>query len=415
MVQAVIVGAGPAGVTTALLLARAGLEVTLIERETALDRVFRGEGLMPSGVDALLQMGLRSVLESVPSRLIETWNVYLDGEAALVIPEPIAETGDRAMRVISPAAFLERVIAAAERYPTFHYRLGVRVRGLKRTGDGRVTGVQTETVDAARQAGEVAADLVIGGDGRGSIVRTLAGLELELQPEQSDVIWFKLPAPTTLQDRGAMIIMVAARKPAAICYTSWDGCLQYGLILPKGQARRVAAGNWLEAAVQPAPVWLADHLRARRAEIAGPTRLNVLVGRSPVWTVPGLILLGDAAHPMSPVRAQGINLALRDAIVAANHLIPALRSGSPAVIDAATRAVQAEREPEIVRAQLLQVREAQGEQEARAGSWKYSLAKRLAPVMGRWRWAQRAWLQRQHGLRFGVTEVRLHDSVGRRE
>ena len=128
--------------------------------------------------------------------------------------------------------------------------------------------------------------------------------------------------------------------------------------------------------------------------------------------MPGLLLLGDAAHPMSPVRAQGINLALRDAIVAANHLVPALRSGGgAATLDAALRAVQAEREPEIVRVQALQRREAAGQAEARAETWRFGVAKRLAPVLGRYRWAQRLWLRRQDGLRFGVTEVKLRVSV----
>ncbi len=98
--------------------------------------------------------------------------------------------------------------------------------------------------------------------------------------------------------------------------------------------------------MQAAPVWLAEYIRAHRDEIDGPIRLNVLVGRSRKWTTPGVLLIGDAAHPMSPVRAQGINLALRDAIVTANHLVPVLQSGvDAAALDAAARAVQREREP----------------------------------------------------------------------
>ena len=103
-------------------------------------------------------------------------------------------------------------------------------------------------------------------------------------------------------------------------------------------------------AVRSSPSWLAEHIVDHQDEIEGPTRLNVLVGRAPRWTAPGVLLLGDAAHPMSPVRAQGINLALRDAVVAANHLVPVLKDGEASALDAACCATQAEREPEILHA-----------------------------------------------------------------
>jgi hypothetical protein len=157
--------------------------------------------------------------------------------------------------------------------------------------------------------------------------------------------------------------------------------------------------------VGSAPAWLAEHVLAERDEIDGPIRLNVLVGRSPEWTTPGLLLLGDAAHPMSPVRAQGINLALRDAVVAANHLVPVLREGAePSALDAACRAVQAEREPEIVRAQKLQIREAAGQGDARSGSWRFEFAKRAARLLGRYRWVS--------GLRATLDSALLGENLG---
>lgn len=408
----VIAGAGPAGAATALLLARGGAEVTLCEREASFERVFRGEGLMPSRVDALLQMGLGGTLAAIPSRRVESWHIWMDGREAFAIPEPFAELGERALRVVSQPALLDHIVAAASRHASFRFEPGTRVRDLVRDG-GRVTGVRVEAVGGTR---EIPADLVIGCDGRGSPLRHQAGLELTLEPEQYDVLWCKLPAPNRLRDRCAFFIMVAARQDSAICYTSWDKQLQYGLILAKGGLRQVREGDWLEAMVRPAPAWLAEHMRAHRDVIEGPLPLNVLVGRCRAWTVPGLLLLGDAAHPMSPVRAQGINLALRDAIVAANHLVPVLRSGGgAAAIDAAARAVQAEREPEIVRAQALQRQEAAGQGAARRATWLYAVAKMLAPRLGRARWAQWAWLRKQHGLRFGVTEVKLREACAQRE
>jgi 2-polyprenyl-6-methoxyphenol hydroxylase-like FAD-dependent oxidoreductase len=178
--------------------------------------------------------------------------------------------------------------------------------------------------------------------------------------------------------------------------------------MPKGSLGGLREKDWVSESLGSAPAWLVEHVLAKRDQIEGPTRLNVLVGRAREWTAPGMLLLGDAAHPMSPVRAQGINLALRDAIVAANHLVPVLRDESGVgALDAACRAVQAEREPEIVRAQKLQLREARGQGDAHSASWRFGVAKRGARLLGRYRWAQNAWLWRQRDLRFGSAEVKL--------
>ena len=406
--KVLVVGAGPAGATTALLIARYGVDVTLVERETSFERVFRGEGLMPLGIDALFQMGLRGPLESVPYRLVRSWDIWIDGEETFVIPEPVEELGERAMRVVSQPALLERVVEEASRYPSFTLERGARVHDLIRDPAGRVVGAQLETENGSR---EERADLVVGCDGRGSLIRTRADLTLQLLPEQYDVLWFKLPAPEALRERCSIMIAVAARQHPAICYTSWDERLQYGLVMPKGGLKEIREHDWVKESIGSAPRWLAEHVLTNRDQIEGPVRLNVLVGRCPEWTAPGVLLLGDASHPMSPVRAQGINLALRDAIVAANHLVPVLRDDAGAyALDAACRAVQAEREPEIVRSQKLQRQEARGQGDARSGSWRFGLAKRGAYLLGRYRWAQNAWLKRQRDLRFGSTEVKLRVS-----
>jgi 2-polyprenyl-6-methoxyphenol hydroxylase-like FAD-dependent oxidoreductase len=401
--QVLIVGAGPAGAALAFLLASRGLRVTLAERETNFARVFRGEALMPLGVDALYQMGLGKALSQLPARNVESWEFYVDGARLFRVDEPQVELGDRAARVVSQPALLERLVAEASRHPSFSFLPGANVRELL-TEDGRVVGVLAQTADGPR---ELRADVVIGCDGRGSVVRTRSGLGLALLPESYDVLWFKMPAPERLRG-SCSVMMFGSVRHTALCYTSWDDRLQYALLLPKGGYKSLRLTDWAKELGEPLPGWLAEHVLAVRDRLEGPVRLNVLVGRCPRWSTPGLLLLGDAAHPMSPVRAQGINIALRDALVAANHLVPIFgREDGPDALDAALRAAQEEREPEVVRAQTLQLRETRGQANTRLRPVMIATAKLLAPVLGRTQWARRRWLRQQHDLRFGSTDVRL--------
>src|SRR5215218_8629257 len=133
-VKVLVVGAGPAGVATALLLARYGVEVVLVEREATLERLFRGEGLLPLGVDALHEMGVGGVLDEVPSRTIGSWDIWIDGVKAFVVPEPVAQLGRRAVRVASQPALLARLLDRATGYPGFAFHPGTRLTDLLRDG-----------------------------------------------------------------------------------------------------------------------------------------------------------------------------------------------------------------------------------------------------------------------------------------
>ena len=108
--KVLVIGAGPVGATTALLLARYGTDIALFEHETSFGRVFRGEGLMPLGIDTLFEMGLGGALESVPGRRLESWNIWIDGEEVFVVPEPVEELGKRAVCVVYQSALLEKVV-----------------------------------------------------------------------------------------------------------------------------------------------------------------------------------------------------------------------------------------------------------------------------------------------------------------
>jgi 2-polyprenyl-6-methoxyphenol hydroxylase-like FAD-dependent oxidoreductase len=395
-----IVGAGPAGAALAYLLARNGVEVTLLERESDFARTFRGEGLMPSGVDALMEMGLYDLLDAIPTRKLESWDLYVNTNKVMRVEEPLNELGDYAMRIIPQVHFLEGIVERASAFDSFTLRRDVRVRDLIHE-NGRIVGVSAATPEGDE---EVRANYVIGCDGRGSIVRTKCKVELNRYPDHYDVMWFKLPAPDSMKAH-CRIYLLASNAGMAISYTSWDGRMQFGLMQMKGERVERSPMEWAEAMAAPAPKWMGDHIQAVAAQLEGPIRLNVITGRAESWSVPGALLLGDAAHPMAPIRAQGINVALRDAIVAANHFVPAISANSADALDAAARAVQAEREPEIRRSQHLQYQDTRG-----IGTWYtpllIKLAGTLGPVMGRYAWARRAWLAQQRDLRFGSTEVK---------
>ena len=395
-----IVGAGPAGACLALLLARRGLDVVLVERERDFARVFRGEGLMPTGFDALEQMGLAGALAGLPGRALERWDTHLDRKLVMSIPEPTAGLGERALRAVPQGQLIERVVEAAAAHACFAFESPATFREVVRE-DGRVRGVR---VAGSQDERVLPADFVVGTDGRASAVRTREGIALELFPEHYDVVWMKLPLPPGLAGRSPFQIF-ASGPEVAFAYVSWDGRWQVGWLLEKGGWKAARSRDWLAECAALFPEALARHLLAHGDALEGPSLLDVIVGRCPVWHAPGVLLVGDAAHPMSPIRAQGINLALRDAIVAANHLVPALEAGRD--LAPACAAIQAEREPEIVAVQRLQLREARGQRWARERPWLMAPLMKLAPLLARAGLLQRAWLRQQAPLRYGVTQVQL--------
>jgi 2-polyprenyl-6-methoxyphenol hydroxylase-like FAD-dependent oxidoreductase len=343
--RVVIVGAGPAGAALAFLLARRGVEVVLIERQHDFAREFRGEALMPTGVDAISQMGLRSELDSLPHTELAfiDFYVYRRGPFRLVLGSPAA---DFRIRLVSQPLMLEMLATQAAQFPSFHLERGSTVRDLVFDGQ-RVIGVQLETATASR---EIRADLVVGADGRSSIIRKRAQLHEQRSPQAFDVIWGKVPLPDFMSDRCTARFFLNRRR-AALAFPAADGQMQFGWLIEKGsfgELKSRGIETWFSEMAKELPADMAAHLLANRGAVAHPFLLDVICDRLVRWTAPGLLLLGDAAHPMSPVGGQGINMALRDALVAANYLCPVLMSGAGLdAVDAAARRVQAERLPEV--------------------------------------------------------------------
>ena len=397
MTQIVIIGAGPTGLTLAMLLAQRGIAVKLIEASHSFRRIFRGEALMPSGLEAIEQMGLSDVVTQIPHRTIDAWEFYIENRPVFRVDEPM-ESGGKPCTLISQPALLEAVLARANECKNFEFISGTAVRDILRQNE-RVSGVRLS------DGTEIAADLVIGADGRNSIVRQQAHLELVQDAQSFDILWFKLP--TSPDFYAENVFYSVLRGPEAFgVFQGSEGNLQVGWSLNQDNSIEWQKIDWAEKLAATAPDCLATHFRAQKNEIERPLLLSIVVGRCPQWHLPGLLLLGDAAHPMSPIRAQGINMALRDVIIATNHLIPVLQQpANSAAIDLVLAQIQAEREPEIIEIQRLQRAEvAQAEIMHNYPILRHAVS-RLAPLLrGRIR---KSWLDRQLQLRKGFTQVRL--------
>jgi 2-polyprenyl-6-methoxyphenol hydroxylase-like FAD-dependent oxidoreductase len=397
----VIVGAGPAGAALAYLLARRGVEVMLLERHSGFERTFRGDGLQPSGLDAFDQMGLGDQLRQLPKALVRTIDIYQGGRRRTRLA--VESLGFIPCFIPQPAV-LAMLTAQSRQHPSFNLHMGTAVRDLIRVGD-RVVGVRTDGSDGPR---EFAADLVIGTDGRYSMVRKLGAFTELRSPQHFDVLNFMVPFPEFWPDHTTVRLELG---PGCITggIPTADGRLWVGMTIQKGQykALRDAGPDGLtkELLSRTSPD-LAAHLRANPEALAHPVLLDVIVGRLSTWTAPGLLLLGDAAHPMAPNGGQGINVALRDALVAANHLCPVLTRGNDAaLIDEAAGRVAAERMPEIVAIQEHQRKQTQTF--LRSDRLSSRLAMRLLPLLARSGVAHLLIGKRLRALQHGVVPVRL--------
>ena len=397
MTQVVIIGAGPTGLTLAMLLAEQGITVKLVEASRSFRRIFRGEALMPSGLEAIDQMGLSDLVTKIPHRSIDAWEFYIENRPIFRVDEPMESVG-KPCTLVSQPALLETVLDRASQCDQFELIQGTAVRDLLWQNQ-RVAGVRLS------DGREISADLVIGADGRNSIVRQQAQLELVQAVQSFDILWFKLPTSPAFQAENVFYSVLRGEAAFGVFQGS-EGDLQVGWSLHRDNPIEWQQVDWAEKLAAASPDWLASHFRAQKDSIERPLLLSIIVGRCPQWYVPGVLLLGDAAHPMSPIRAQGINMALRDVIVATNHLVPVLKQSiNLAAIDLALAQIQAEREPEIIEIQRLQQAEvAQAELMHNYPILRHMVS-RLAPVIGGR--IRHSWLDRQLQLRRGFTQVTL--------
>lgn len=398
MPQVVIVGAGPAGASLGYLLARRGIEVTLVERRRDFAREFRGEVLMPSGVDALSQMGLQPQLEALPSHTQQSVYINLSGRTLV---DMRLSTDDPQFIAVSQPALLEMLVGEASAHSSFNLIRGASAQSLIHD-NGRVTGLRIRNEDREQT---LPADLVIGADGRNSVVRRQIGMPVRAIDQPMDVVWCELPCPESWRGFAAF----AGRGHLLIAYHKWNGSLQLGWVILKGRfgdLRGRGVEQWVAEMANHVSPDLADHLREHSQSVHKPFLLAAVSDCVERWRDPGALVIGDAAHTMSPVGGQGINLALRDAIVAANHLVPVLSESKldSLDLDQALARIEAERLPEVRQIQNLQ---AQPPKVVLSRAWwGEPLRQTLGVLLSSSPIQQRA-MGRVSSFLFGVTDVQL--------
>ena len=322
-----VAGGGPVGMMLGLLLARAGVDVVVLEKHADFLRDFRGDTIHPSTLEVMHELGLLEAFLALPYTQVRELAGIIGGERI-----PIADFGHLPVRcpfiaLMPQWDFLDFLAGHARRYPGFALRMSTGVVGLIDDG-GRVVGVSATAPDGPL---EVRADLVVGADGRDSTVRAAAGLRVETLGAPMDVLWFRLPRKPG--DAGQLLGRVEAGR--IFIMLDRGDYWQCGFVIAKGTLDEIRARGL--AAFRDEVARLAD-ARADASALRDwedVKLLTVRVDRLARWFRPGVLCLGDAAHAMSPVGGVGINLAIQDAVAAANLLAAPLREGRVSAEDLA--------------------------------------------------------------------------------
>lgn len=323
-----IVGGGPAGLVLALLLARSGVAVAVVEKSGSFDREYRGEILQPGALALLDRIGAldsardRGCIEHSRFQLVERGRLLLDADYRR-LPAPYDHLLSVPQRHV-----LEALLERCEQYEGFRYLPKTRLSGLINEG-GVVVGAECEGPDGPLT---VRAHCVVGADGRYSKTRRAAGIGFTRDPAfDIDVLWFKLADPggaAAAGDRRYVRVYRDGGAPAII-YHSHPDRLQVGWTLPRGTYRDLAAQGpeHIKELMGAALPGYRDLIDEQVTGLQDLSLLDAFSGRSDRWAADGLLLIGDSAHVHSPIGAQGINLAVQDAVLARPLLVEAVRGG----------------------------------------------------------------------------------------
>ncbi len=344
--RCIVVGGGPAGMMLGFLLARAGVEVVVMEKHADFFRDFRGDTIHPSTLELMHELGLLEEFLQQPHQETHELRGTINGQLVPIADFSRLPTRCKFIAFMPQWDFLNFLSGHAKQFPTFQLRMQNKVTDLL-LENGRVSGVRVTTPQGELEA---RADLVVGADGRDSTVRDRAGLETLEFGVPIDVLWMRISKRTGDPEQtlgffqhGKLLVLLDRGD-------YW----QCGVVIPKGgfeqiQARGLAAFHDYIASVVP-------FLRERVSELDDWSKIRLLtvqINRLREWCRQGLLCIGDAAHAMSPAGGVGINLAIQDAVATANLLAEKLRQGPVALED--LRKVQQRREWPTRLIQRLQV------------------------------------------------------------
>ncbi|HVN70164.1 MAG TPA: FAD-dependent oxidoreductase [Candidatus Binatia bacterium] len=341
-----IVGGGPAGMMAGMLLARAGVRTVLLEKHADFLRDFRGDTIHPSTLEVMAELGLLERFLARPHQEVTTLAGNL-GDALITVADfSHLPTRCKFVAFMPQWEFLNFLAEESKRFACFDLRMQARAEGLLFDGD-RVAGVRAQTPDGPL---EIRAPLTIAADGRESVLRRDAGLDVVELGAPMDVLWLRLtkhaddPHETFGYIRAGRIMALIDRG------AYW----QCAYVIPKGTFAELQTAGLIEFRRQVSEI--VPFLHERVNEIASWDEVKLLtvrVNRLRRWYRDGLLCIGDAAHAMSPIGGVGINLAVQDAVAAANLLAPRLREGAVTVRD--LQGVQRRRESAARKTQALQL------------------------------------------------------------
>jgi len=345
-VRCCIAGGGPAGMMLGFLLARAGVEIVVLEKHVDFLRDFRGDTIHPSTLEVMHELGLLDEFLQRPHQEVTQLKGRVGDVEVTVADFSYLPTRCRFIAFMPQWDFLAFLAEHGRRYPTFHLRMQAEVTGLIEER-GRVIGVAAKTPDGPL---EIRAELIVGADGRQSIVRERGGLKVDDLGAPIDVLWLRLsrrPGDPEQAlgyfNRGKILVMLDRGE-------YW----QCGFVIPKGAFEEIQRRGL--PALRDDIADIAPFVRDRVGELrewSDIKLLTVRVDRLRQWYRSGLLCIGDAAHAMSPIGGVGINLAIQDAVAAANLLFSPLRAGTVTTDD--LQKVQRRREFPTRLTQSLQV------------------------------------------------------------
>jgi len=344
--QCCIAGGGPAGMMLGFLLARAGVRVTVLEKQADFFRDFRGDTVHPSTLELIVELGLIDEFLKLPHQKIETLTGQVGAERLQMVDFRHLPTHCKFIAMMPQWDFLNFLAEHAGRYKTFDLRMQAEAIGLIEE-NGRVVGLNARTPDGALT---IRADLVVGCDGRHSMVRAKAGLKSDDYGAPMDVLWFRMSRKDS--DKADVFGHIEAGK-LMVMFDRGD-YWQCAYVIPKGGIERVKSEG-LDA-FRARVVEMSPFVSDRVGELKSwddVKLLSVTVDRLKKWWRPGLLCIGDAAHAMSPIGGVGINMAVQDAVAAANQLASPLRDSR--ATDEDLQAIQDRRVPPVRFTQRMQL------------------------------------------------------------